>query len=378
MTAGCDVVVIGGGPAGLATAIAAGRQGLRVEVLERFQTPIDKPCGEGLLPNGLAALEALGVNAAELPSRELEGIRYVDGETVAEGPFCSRLGRGIRRLVLHEALAGRAEEVGARLSWGVTVKGIESVGDRWSVATSEDRREARWLVGADGLSSRVREWSGLSGRPAKRQRFGARRHYRLAPWSSFVEVYWREGCEAYVTPVDDDLVGVALLWSGRSGGFDFLLEGFPELAARLAGATEASRTRGCGPLRRRARHVVGKNLALVGDASGYTDALTGEGLGLAFQQGLALAKGLARGSVRYYPREHRRIGRAVRAMTELTLLLSRSPALRRRVIDALRAQPELFTRLLATQDREAPLLGTGVPTLVELALRTLVSKPERG
>ena len=103
MTRRVSTLILGGGPAGLATALAVRERGLDVEVLDRFHPPIDKPCGEGILPAGLDALDRLGVSCAELGGREIRGIRYVDvpsGRT-AEGRFSGRPGLGVRRTALH-------------------------------------------------------------------------------------------------------------------------------------------------------------------------------------------------------------------------------------------------------------------------------------
>ena len=236
-----------------------------------------------------AALERLGIAAAELGGREIRGIRYLDvasGRT-AEGRFSGRPGLGVRRTALHGVLARRAEDAGARLSWGLFAESLSSTDEgAWVVDTPEGPIEARWVVGADGLASHTRRWAGLDQSPSRRRRYGVRRHYRIAPWTDQVEVYWTDGCEAYVTPVADDLVGVAMLWGGSREGFDRHLAKFPALAERLRGAATASRDRGCGPFLQRATSVVRGTLALVGDAAGYVDALTGEGLGIAFAQAM--------------------------------------------------------------------------------------------
>ena len=82
-----DVVVVGGGPAGLAAAIAARLQGLRVVVLEAAHPPIDKVCGEGVMPEALAALRRLGVHLTPTHGTPLVGLRFVDGATVCGGPL---------------------------------------------------------------------------------------------------------------------------------------------------------------------------------------------------------------------------------------------------------------------------------------------------
>ncbi len=438
--AATDLLVIGGGPAGLATAIQARLAGLSVRVLERCRPPIDKACGEGLMPDAVARLGELGV---ELPPGEgcrIRGIRYLDGDTVAEGVFPRAGGLGVRRLDLHRALVRRAEELGVELCWGVAATGLAPPAARppappghawqpgapapaWQLgapatrpAEALSRRHAggacidrsglelaaaRWVVGADGLRSRVRQWAGLepSSPPARSRRFGVRRHFACQPWSDMVEVYWGPGCEAYVTPVGPRLVGVAMLWSGlprqardesRSGGaaiargsFDHLLAAFPVLAARLAGAPQASRDRGAGPLLQRARAVARGNVALIGDAAGYVDAITGEGLAVALHQAAALVAALAAtapaaGGQRAAPDDqalaryaaaHRRIGRLPDTMTSLLLAIERRPWLRRRVVRALAAEPALFSRLLGIHARALPPARLGIDGALRLVYR---------
>ncbi len=154
-----DVFVVGGGPVGLATAIAARAHGLSVRLVDRQRPPIDKACGEGLMPAGVAALAALGV---ALPARSVRfrGIRYVSDGVVAEADFPggeSGAGRGIRRTELHAALVARAEEVGVDLAWGERVEEVR-VGE---VRTAQASFPCRFVVGADGLHSRVRRAVGL-------------------------------------------------------------------------------------------------------------------------------------------------------------------------------------------------------------------------
>jgi flavin-dependent dehydrogenase len=368
-----DVAVIGGGPAGLATAIGARLAGLSTVVLDRRRPPVEKACGEGLMPDAAACLAALGVRLPPGESHPIRGIRYVDGEVVAEGTFPGAPGLGVRRLALHRALAARAAEVGVELRWGVTVRGLSPSG----VETEAGTVAARYVVGADGLLSAVRRWAGLDGPlvpPGQRRRFGVRRHYAIPPWSDRVEVHWGPECEAYVTPVAPGEIGVAMLWSGPARGFDDLLDRFPALAARLADAPQASRDRGAGPLLHRVRGVVRGPVALVGDASGYLDAITGEGLAVAFHQAAALVAAMRAGDLGRYAAAHRRIGRLPGFITGLVLACERRPALRRRAVAALAAEPALFSRLLGIHGRTLPARRLGLDGAFRLAWR-LVARP---
>ena len=288
----CDVAIVGGGPAGLAVAIAAASRGLRAVVLERGTLPVDKACGEGVLPPGLGALERAGVlplldRQACMP---IEGIRYVqeDGSR-AEGKLPAPGGLGIRRTALAEALARRARDLGAELREECALLAHRRTSQGVELDTKGGPVEARLLVAADGLASRLRRLEGLEGEASGAPRFGIRRHYARAPWSSFVEVHLTDGAEAYVTPVGTEQVGVAVLWRGARGAggaqgqrpgsgaggeveggmaFEGQLARFPQLVERLAGATPVSRQRGAGPFARVARARVADRLVLVGDAAG--------------------------------------------------------------------------------------------------------------
>jgi len=220
--------------------------------------------------------------------------------------------------------------------------------------------EARMLVAADGLGSPLRRAEGLEVDADGPRRFGLRQHFRMAPWSPFVEVHFANGVEAYVTPAGARRVGLAFLWEdgGVTGrvGFDTLLARFPRLEARLRGMTPDSQVRGAGPLARVARARVADRFALVGDAAGYVDALTGEGLSLAFacaeSLGTLLPDALARGAgveaLRPYERAFQRVFRKYSWTTRALLTLARRPRLRRPVVKALEKSPWLFERLLRT------------------------------
>lgn len=357
-----DVVVAGGGPAGLAAAIACRRRGLEVVVLERGRPPIDRPCGEGLMPEGVAVLARLGVELDGSVGCRFQGIEWVDGEVRAAGRFAQGPGRGVRRTALHRLLAERAAAEGVELRWGSTVRGLRSDG----LDTDHGPCPARWVVGADGRASRVRRWAGLDGAQRRRRRVGLRRHLAIAPWSEMVEVHWGPGVEAYVTPVAPDMVGVAVMAADACGGFDAILARLPALADRLHGATVASRDAGAGPFGRPAAAVHRGRVLLVGDAAGSLDPITGEGLGLAFRQAELLAAALQGGRPQAYAAGCRTLRRSPELLNRLVLLLVERPRLRRRVLRALAADEALFGRLLALRGGAGAVVRKG---LVPLAWR---------
>jgi flavin-dependent dehydrogenase len=327
-----DVLIAGGGPAGLATAIHAALAGMEAVVVEPRSTPVDKACGEGLMPTGAAALRSLGVR---VPGWPLRGIRYVDERHRVHAAFRHGPGLGVRRTSLHAALAGRAAEVGVKIVHG-RVEGLRQHEDHVEAAGMR----ARWLVAADGLHSPLRALLGLDLPSPAPRRYGQRRHYRIAPWTDFVEVHWAPRGEAYVTPVGDDLVGVAVLSSERRR-YDEHLAGFPGLLARLDGPV-ATPVRGAGPLKQRVRARVAGRVLLVGDAAGYVDALTGEGVSLALLSARALAGCLRAGRPQAYERAWRRLSLRHRLLTEALLGARRYPGTARLIVPAARRLPAVF------------------------------------
>src|SRR5580658_714505 len=228
-----DVFVVGGGPAGLAAAIAARNRGFSVTVADVAQPPIDKACAEGIMPDGLAALRKLGVNIPLDAASSFQGIRFSDGESSVQARFALGSGLGTRRTKLHEILIDRAAAAGIDMHWGARVTGSAPDG----VKINGINVRCRWLVGADGQNSRVRCWSGLdSVRTPPSTRFGFRRHYRVAPWSKFVEVYWTRHGQLYVTPVGAQEVCVAFISRTPKLRLEDAFAVFPQIYARLKGA----------------------------------------------------------------------------------------------------------------------------------------------
>ena len=359
-----DVLVVGGGPVGLAVGIRCALAGLSVTVAEPRAAPVDKACGEGVMPAAVRRLAALGVTPDGHP---LRGIRYLDAAHRADAPFRHGDGLGVRRTVLHAALAARAAALGIPVL-PVRVTAFERHADHVTAAGVA----ARYLVAADGLHSTIRrvlerEWPPLAGRGSRSPvpRYGLRRHFRVAPWTDLVEVHWTPRSEAYVTPVSDDVVGIGLLFgrprrdapaeaaTGGDGtrddsGGDFAarLAAFPALRDHLGGAPPASEVRGAGPLRQDVRRRVYGRVLLVGDASGYVDALTGEGIGVGLAQAEALAGCLAAGRPADYERAWRRASGPAWRFTAGLLWSRNQSFLAPRIVPAAQRLPWLFDALV--------------------------------
>jgi flavin-dependent dehydrogenase len=342
MVCDTDVFVVGGGPAGLAAAIAARARGLRVIVADGAKPPITKACGEGLLPDALKALSELGVELRESDGRAFRGIRFEDDRASVSAGFPAGHGLGVRREILHHRMIERARDCGVRLLWNTPVMGFYEEG---ALACGNEVR-ARWIIGADGSRSRVRRWSGLENLGPRRSRFAFRVHYRLAPWSDFTEIYWNEEAQAYVTAVAEQEVCVVLISNRPNARFHEILTRFPKLASRLRSGVQASVERGAVTSMFELKRVHRGNVALVGDASGSVDAITGEGLSLSFRQATALADALAADNLERYQKSHQLVFRRPRLMGSLLLLLDRRSGLRARTMRALEAAPQLFERML--------------------------------
>jgi flavin-dependent dehydrogenase len=341
-----DLAIAGGGPVGLATAIFAARVGLRAIVLERRGAGrSDKACGEGIMPRGVALLRDLGI---EPRGRPFEGIRFLSRGVVAEGRFPGEPGCGVRRTALAEALRERALSLGVQIAHGCAVRDWREEEAAIELETNRGSLRVSWLVGADGLHSTVRRHSGLERRTRSIPRYGIRRHFRVEPWSSLVEVHWAEGAEAYVTPIARDEVGIACLWRGDGRGFDELLELFAPLRERLRGAEPTSDPLGAGPFTRRARRCHRGRVALVGDAAGCLDPLTGEGITVGLLSARALVAAIARGAgLRRYALQRRRLMLVPRTLTRLLLVAAHHPGVRHGFARGVARHPALFDRLVA-------------------------------
>jgi flavin-dependent dehydrogenase len=329
-----DALVIGGGPAGLAAAIALRGRGWNVDLADGAAPPIDKACGEGILPAGVEALRQLGVPLDAPVGWPFHGIRFLENGASIEARFAAGCGIAVRRIRLHQLLTQRAESLGVRLHWSANAEKLAELA------------ESRWIVGADGQSSRLRSQSGLSSGVVLSRRFGFRRHYRIAPWSDLVEVYWGARCQFFVTPVAADEVGVALLTRDPRSRIDALLREHPALLQRLRYAERVSSDRGACTLNRSLRHLSNSRVVLIGDAAGSVDAITGEGLTLCFRQAIALADAMDRNDLRLYHTRHFQLWARPALFSSFLLMLERLPRFRRMLWRACGCWPSSFSLAL--------------------------------
>jgi flavin-dependent dehydrogenase len=332
-----DLLVAGAGPVGLVTAIHARLAGLDVVVADPREGTIDKACGEGLMPDALARLGRIGVDPSGMPFR---GIRYLDDTHSAEARFRSGPGRGVRRTELHDALRARADDLGV-----VFVR--QRVADVHQTIGHVDAggMRARYLVGADGLHSTVRRAVGLVAQSRGPRRFGVRQHFHVPPWTDLVEVHWLPDAEVYVTPVSPGTVGVAVL-GGRPLSLATAIASSRALARCLSGAAAASDERGAGPLRQATSARTRGRVLLVGDAAGYVDALTGEGMRVGFVEAEAAVQAVLREDPASYERQWTGITRSYRVLTNGLVWGAGTPSLRRWIVPAASAVPAVFGRIV--------------------------------
>ena len=361
-----DVLISGGGIAGSTLAILLGRQGLAVELFERRTFPKDKACGEGLMPAGVGVLQRLGL-AEAVGGAPFHGVRYHFGNQSAEGRFprtagLPATGRGQRRLHLDAVLfetAAATPNVAAHTGAQVEAPLIEN-GRVIGLLVDGQPCRAPLVVAADGVHSPLRHQAGLHV-SQRRHRYGACAHFRLAPGhvpSPWVDVFACRGYELYVTPLPGSEVLVAGL-ADAGAAREPIEETFlrwrasaPELASRLEGAEQTSEILCSSPLAARARAGVAPGIALLGDAAGFLDPITGGGMTQALVSAELLAQYAVRGVEQFpawmwsFERDRQAFLRDYRWLTRMVLWLADHPRLAERALSLLRSSPLLFSHLV--------------------------------
>jgi len=364
-----DVLVVGGGPAGLAAAIAARQQGFSVMVADSATPPIDKACGEGLMPDALAALRQLGLGIGSSETGVFHGIKFIGPEGTVLARFPRGEGVGVRRILLHQLLLESAARLGVQTLWRTHVCGLHDAG----VKLGNSVVRTRWLIGADGQHSRVRNWAGLSAGREHTTRIGVRKHFQVEPLSDFVEIYWGAQGQAYVTPIGKREICVALISRRRFASFEAGIAQFPPLARHLENAQCTTTLRGAITTSRRLKSVFRGRIALIGEASGSVDAITGEGLAMAFRQAVALSHALAANDLPLYQAAHDRISNLPSFMAQSMLLMDKSRWVRQHALRAFARKPALFERLLSIHVGELGLRDFGLRGILNLGWQVLMA-----
>lgn len=362
-----DVLVVGGGPAGLSAAIAARAKGFRVTLVDSRRPPLDKTCGEGLLPESVSALRALGIDFNDARNFPFTGIRFSDSDSSVASKFCGATAYGVRRTTLHRLLAERAAELGVNLLWGAHFSSQDSV----SAEVDGRRIFFRWLIAADGLNSTIRRRVGLSSFFKAQSRFAFRQHFAVAPWNDLVHVHWGDDCQIIITPTGPQEVCVALFTSDHHLRIDRALEQFPALACRIAGARPTSAESGARTALARARFVVRGNVALIGDAACSIDGIAGQGLNLAFQAARHLADALASEDLRPYAAAHREVTSTPVNITRLMLLMAHYPWIRQKALRMFAAKPSLFASMMSVHAGMTEASALSIQDLFGLGWRVL-------
>jgi len=365
-----DVLVVGASVAGAATATHLARLGHSVDLIDKATFPRRKPCGEGLFSPGVAELERLGI----LPSlfsqaQVLSGLRLTFRGHTIDAPIgdLSRPVIGVERRILDSLLLEAARESGVNIRLGVTALGLIEGGGRFTgVDTDQGILTTRVIVVADGAQSRLRRQAGLGKAATRRGRYGVSGHFEVPePPAPRVGVHIQDGYEVYVTPVRGRLVNVAIL-SGRdrarslSGNLTTAYREMAEESGALpAGSVLADAPLAAGPFPAEAGRVWKSNLVLVGDAAGFFDGVTGDGMSLALVSAQmcagAVREFLATGesaSFAVYARKRRALVRNPQLLGRLLLTLATHPRIGARVASNLARRPETFAKLMRINQGE--------------------------
>ena len=322
----CDVAIVGAGPAGAATAIALAREGVDVLVVDAQRFPRFKPCGEFMSPQCLPLLEELGAADAlrAAGAREVRGMHLQGWGRGARGAFVDvgsarapcDFGWALRREEFDHVLLEHARAAGARVVEGLRMRALLRSGDGAVIGFEGSDREgrparvrARWTVGADGVRSRVARELGARREDPTLQRIAFTTRYRGAQHDDLAQAHFFDQGYFALAPVARDVVSVNLVLFmdefdrerlPRDEAFESWLARTPSFAERLAGAERIDPLRGVGPMAAHTSEQAFDGAALVGDAAGYVDPITGEGIYFALQGAALLARCLldARGDAR--------------------------------------------------------------------------------
>jgi 2-polyprenyl-6-methoxyphenol hydroxylase-like FAD-dependent oxidoreductase len=354
------LAIIGGGPIGLALANLLQKNGHKVDLFEKDNWPKDKTCGQGLMPSGRKILESLGVSFDDgIDSKTFSGIHYKDFPHELKGTLTAS-GTGIERRVLSEKIHSLSQKKeGIKLYPNSRLINIIQKNSRVFIAIKNNKDQLSYqsydyVFACDGLHSSTRKILKNVKTRKNKKRMGAREHFNTPPWSENVEVYWQDGIEAYVTPVNNQQVEVAFLWfedlnKNVENLHENLWENFPDLREKCKDQDSCQDFRGYGPFVTQSRKMKIGNIFFLGDAYYFLDGITGEGVSLGLKASAIIAENFnqwqSKHSIRiklYYLH--------YTALVKLSLFMSRHKNIRRFVFRVLNFIPKSFDYILIFND----------------------------
>jgi flavin-dependent dehydrogenase len=318
-----DIVIAGAGPAGSLAAAILARAGLRVRVFERSRFPRHKLCGDTLNPGALSVLRRHFDVAALIASSEpIDGMMLTGpGGVHVRGEYGDGVaGRAITREVLDQWLLDRATGAGAVIEQEVVIRDAAIADGRVAGVIADGRsgkaltHRARMVIAADGRRSAIAIGRGLSRQPARPRRWAIGAYFSdVSGMTSLGEMHVRRGHYIGVAPVPGGLINACLVvphpasrrpfgetneaatWpmSQPAAALNQALRDDPELAPRFAHARAASPAVMLGPMAVDTTAVGESGLLLAGDAAGFIDPMTGDGLRFALL-GAEIAAGVAK------------------------------------------------------------------------------------
>jgi geranylgeranyl reductase family protein len=370
----CDVLVIGAGPAGSAAAAALAHAGRDVLLVEARSHPRPKACAEYASPRIAEELARLGLadDAWQADALPVRGMRVIRGHDAVEMTYHDAGGQrpawGLDRERFDAALAAHAVASGAHLlertalhdvHWrgGQDAKGGRVTGAVLRTAGGRQTVRCRWLIGADGARSRTAQRLnvelGALGRP---QRLGLVAHYSgVAELADHGEMHVGRGYYIGLAPLAGGRlnVGMALPLDGDRQSaeerFGAAIASLPAVGERLRGSRRVTPIRGASPIAHRVRSPAGRGWMLVGDAAGFIDPFTGEGIYRALRSARAAAEalqaGLDDGAAGRYRAARQQAFAAKDALTWTIQGMLAAPPLMGYALRRLAARPQLAARL---------------------------------